>query len=360
YGNGKEQHRRADKAGSIFGEDAAFCELGNGEQLMSKGDWHYRYNNEGFLVEKFYRKGGWLSTKLKKSRYYWNTEGMLEKVVTPEKHKVFFTYDALGRRLSKKTEYFSTEVEITVKRNYLWDGNVLLHEWSSGREKHAVTWVYDEESFTPTAKLQDGEYYSIESDHLGTPTHMYDSGGKQVWSCQLDINGKVLEMDGKAEALPHRYQGQYHDVETGLYYNRFRYYNPEDGVYISVDPLGLAGGINLYGYVRDSNSWIDPFGLARKPKNRLPEGKDNDLGPENGFLEKRNPDTDELMQRRYYDSEGKPDLDVDYGHDHGAGMPHAHDWDYEGQSPNKKKSEGRPLTEDEAEREKKKNTSYGK
>ncbi|MFV0507174.1 MAG: RHS domain-containing protein [Bacteroidales bacterium] len=59
--------------------------------------------------------------------------------------------------------------------------------------------MYDEESFTPTAKLQDGEYYSIESDHLGTPTHMYDSGGKQVWSCQLDINGKVVEMEGKAD-----------------------------------------------------------------------------------------------------------------------------------------------------------------
>ncbi|MFV0505706.1 MAG: RHS repeat-associated core domain-containing protein [Bacteroidales bacterium] len=178
--------------------------------------------------------------------------------------------------------YENPNIQYLKKKNYLWDGNVLLHEWSSGREKHAVTWVYDEESFTPTAKLQDGEYYSIESDHLGTPTHMYDSGGKQVWSCQLDINGKVLEMDGKAEALPHRYQGQYHDVETGLYYNRFRYFCPEDGRYISVDPLGLASGeFNLYSYVGDSNTWIDPLGL------KIYRKKDGKFGKKPGRKSKK-------------------------------------------------------------------------
>ncbi|WP_158978799.1 RHS repeat-associated core domain-containing protein [Cellulophaga sp. L1A9] len=63
---------------------------------------------------------------------------------------------------------------------------------------------------------------------------------------------------------PFRYQGQYEDVETGLYYNRFRYYSPDEGVYISQDPIGLAGGMpNLYSYVHDSNAWVDPFGLAR-------------------------------------------------------------------------------------------------
>ncbi|WP_158978782.1 RHS repeat-associated core domain-containing protein [Cellulophaga sp. L1A9] len=60
---------------------------------------------------------------------------------------------------------------------------------------------------------------------------------------------------------PFRYQGQYEDVETGLYYNRFRYYSPESGTYISQDPIGLEGGANFYSYVPDTNSWIDPFGL---------------------------------------------------------------------------------------------------
>ena len=60
---------------------------------------------------------------------------------------------------------------------------------------------------------------------------------------------------------PFRYQGQYEDRETGLYYNRFRYYSPDDGVYLSQDPIRLNGGLNLYGYVRDTNAWVDVFGL---------------------------------------------------------------------------------------------------
>ena len=62
-------------------------------------------------------------------------------------------------------------------------------------------------------------------------------------------------------ACPWRYPGQYEDSETGLYYNRFRYYDPEAGRYISPDPIGLLGGLNLYGYVHDPLGWIDPLGL---------------------------------------------------------------------------------------------------
>jgi RHS repeat-associated protein len=61
--------------------------------------------------------------------------------------------------------------------------------------------------------------------------------------------------------LPFRYQGQYEDAETGLYYNRFRYYSPDEGLYISQDPIGLAGGMSLYSYVSDPNRAIDELGL---------------------------------------------------------------------------------------------------
>ncbi|WP_299181599.1 RHS repeat-associated core domain-containing protein [uncultured Aquimarina sp.] len=64
---------------------------------------------------------------------------------------------------------------------------------------------------------------------------------------------------------PFRYPGQYEDIETGLYYNRFRYYSADEGVYLSQDPMGLKGGNkNHYSYVRDTNSWIDIFGLAEQ------------------------------------------------------------------------------------------------
>ncbi|WMJ75637.1 RES domain-containing protein [Cytophagaceae bacterium ABcell3] len=62
---------------------------------------------------------------------------------------------------------------------------------------------------------------------------------------------------------------QYHDVETGLYYNRFRYYAPDEAMYVSQDPIGLAGGDRFYGYVKDCNAWVDVLGLSEcKPKGK--------------------------------------------------------------------------------------------
>jgi RHS repeat-associated protein len=80
-----------------------------------------------------------------------------------------------------------------------------------------------------------------------------------------------------------------------------------------------------------------------RTKNRLPEGKNGDLGPPNGRLEKRNPQTDELQQIRYYDENGQPTKDIDFGHDHGAGDPHVHDWErHSPQQPNPSRQDGRP------------------
>ncbi|TDB43265.1 type IV secretion protein Rhs [Photorhabdus khanii subsp. guanajuatensis] len=62
-----------------------------------------------------------------------------------------------------------------------------------------------------------------------------------------------------------RFCGQYEDEESGLFYNRFRYYSPETGQYLSPDPLGLAGGVNPYGYVSNPVSFVDPFGLSKCP-----------------------------------------------------------------------------------------------
>ena len=84
----------------------------------------------------------------------------------------------------------------------------------------------------------------------------------------LDIYGRVKteEALGEKNLIPFRFQGQYEDEETGLYYNRFRYYSPEEGCYTQQDPIGLAGGNpTLYGYVYDTLCELDPFGLGRMP-----------------------------------------------------------------------------------------------
>ena len=68
-----------------------------------------------------------------------------------------------------------------------------------------------------------------------------------------------------------RFQGQWHDVETGLHYNRFRYYDPDCGRFVSQDPIGLWGGANTYQYAPNCSGWIDPSGLARCPETSYPK-----------------------------------------------------------------------------------------
>ena len=152
---------------------------------------------------------------------------------------------------------------------FVWDGNVLLHETfkkDNSENTELTTWVF--EGFVPTAKLVNGKAYSIISDHLGTPILAVDSEGREVWNRQLDIYGRVKREikasflgDDVRPFILFLYQGQYYDFETNLAYNRFRYYSPDSGTYISQDPIGLAGGLAFYGYVFDCNGWIDPWGL---------------------------------------------------------------------------------------------------
>ena len=131
------------------------------------------------------------------------------------------------------------------------------------------TWLFEEESFVPLALIQDGKAYSIVCDQLGTPTEAYDEEGKEVWYRRLDMNGKILEETQPGlnpegyVSIPFLFQGQYYDYETGLVYNRFRYYDPELGRYISEDPIRLASDtLTMLSYVGDTNGLLDPFGLA--------------------------------------------------------------------------------------------------
>ncbi|NAW50724.1 hypothetical protein GNY06_04760 [Elizabethkingia argentiflava] len=142
--------------------------------------------------------------------------------------------------------------------------NVPLHEWQY------------EGSFVPFRKLFGEEKYSIVSDYLGTPSHAYDEKGGLVWERELDVYGSLRKGDNSF--VPFLYQGQYVDIETGLAYNRFRYYDPESGNFISKDPIGLQGGLSPYSYVNDVNCFVDCLGLfpweegTPKPKGwRLPK-----------------------------------------------------------------------------------------
>ncbi|GAB6962933.1 hypothetical protein JCM17724A_16820 [Prevotella fusca JCM 17724] len=130
--------------------------------------------------------------------------------------------------------------------------------------ENLVTWVYEEGSYVPVAKLQNGERYTIISDYMGRPVEAYDSYGTVVWQADYDIYGDLRNRKGIRDFIPFRQLGQYEDDETRLYYNRFRYYDPNTGTYISQDPIGLVGNNpTLYGYVSDTNNRIDLLGLNK-------------------------------------------------------------------------------------------------
>ena len=75
-----------------------------------------------------------------------------------------------------------------------------------------ITWVYDGGSYTPVAKLTEEDSYTIVQDYLGTPIQALDSKGNVVWDCILDIYGDVLELRGKRDFIPFRFQGMYYDT----------------------------------------------------------------------------------------------------------------------------------------------------
>ena len=141
-----------------------------------------------------------------------------------------------------------------------------MHEFKTFTSKDAlsdnvITWLFEEDSFSPIAKIKNDKQYSIVNDHLGTPIEGYDETGALIWERQLNANGKIITQKGIQNFCPFLYQGQSFDNEIELAYNRFRYYDPEDGKYISQDPIGLAGGLLFYGYVEDINRCVDLFGL---------------------------------------------------------------------------------------------------
>ena len=229
---------------------------GRGGQLRQDGTWHYHYDAQGNLVLKTKRRidpsCGSEAVLWHKGdyAYVWQANGMLRSVTRPDGKTVTFKYDALGRRKEKR---FDGRIH-----RYLWDGNVVLHEWAyaetdspqeiiteDGRitfdrsepADNVITWVYDTDSYVPTAKIENGKTYSIVSDYIGRPVQAYDECGTVVWQADYDIYGNLCNLRGDREFIPFRQVGQYEDTETGLYYNRFRYYDPNTGNYISQDPI---------------------------------------------------------------------------------------------------------------------------
>ncbi|HLT02111.1 MAG TPA: RHS repeat-associated core domain-containing protein, partial [Geminicoccaceae bacterium] len=147
---------------------------------------------------------------------------------------------------------------------FLWNGDNLVAEHrSDGRRrlyihhrgsKHLVGWVETDASVT--------RCYFVHNDHLGRPQEVTDENGTLVWAADYDAFGRIRRLLVSEVEQPIRSAGQYADAETGLYYNRHRYFDLEAARYLTEDPLGLDAGLNLYAYCANPIVETDPLGTS--------------------------------------------------------------------------------------------------
>ena len=196
----------------------------------------------------------------------------------------FYDYDPLGRRISKTVvdQTPGRTREIKARSWFGWDGDRLVTtEADTANGRKAITTVYEPQSFVPLLRFEielsgkskgalkptasKPEVLHYHCNYIGTPEALIDRRGQIVWQAEFDPWGNL-----RSEYNPHqlhqpvRMQGQQLDLETGLFYNRFRYYGSTIGRYITQDPIGLDGGIDLFGFALNNPvSYYDPDGLKR-------------------------------------------------------------------------------------------------
>ena len=246
-----------DPAGNILGsyenENTNTQQQSNGNRLAFYGDNHYRYDERGNRTVVARGKQQCLQ-----QHFAYNALNQLESVEN-QKQKNRFQYDALGRRVSKVSAHSETQ--------FLWLDNALLSETTTQANNKIPTakiYLFEPGTHKPLAIVQDSEIYHYHLDHLGTPQEITNSRGKLAWSASFKAYGNLAVVHNNEIDNNLRFQGQYYDEETGLHYNRFRYYDPECGRFISQDPIGLLGGVNNYQYVPNPTGWVDLLGLSCK------------------------------------------------------------------------------------------------
>ncbi|MEE9328370.1 MAG: RHS repeat-associated core domain-containing protein [Cocleimonas sp.] len=144
----------------------------------------------------------------------------------------------------------------TTKIDYIYDqAGRLISETSSQSQKDYI--YFDGQ---PIAMIETGQVYYYHNNHLGSPEVMTDNNQNIVWQASYTPYGEA-SISTEIVTNNIRLPGQYFDAESGLHYNYFRYYDSSVGRYVTSDPIGLAGGINTYGYVGGNPvNFVDPTG----------------------------------------------------------------------------------------------------
>ena len=173
-------------------------------------------------------------------------------------------YDAVGRRLW-------TEFE-GARREFYWDGDRLAAEIDP-QERLRIYLYADDQALVPLAFIDyedreapaaKGRLFHLFCDGAGAPLHIEDEHREIVWwAPRVDPWGSIEVHASATLEFNLRWPGHYYDAETGLHYNRYRYYDPGLGRYLTPDPIGYRGSeVNLYAYCPNPLVQVDVLGLT--------------------------------------------------------------------------------------------------
>jgi len=181
--------------------------------------------------------------------YIYDLSNQLIRVLQDSNQVAEYTYNGAGQRVKKVAGGVTT-----IFHYDLW-GHLIAETNQSGTTEY----VYLGDQLLAMIKPGEAVYY-FHNDHLGTPQILTNDSQGVAWKAVYTPFGEAVPSIQTVEN-PFRFPGQYYDPETGLHYNYFRYYNPQTGRYITPDPIGLEGGINLFVYVAGNPiNEIDPQG----------------------------------------------------------------------------------------------------
>ncbi len=249
-------------------------------QVQGSDKYDYRYDGFGRMVSR-YEKGSSSG-----QRYHYDSDHRIIAVDIDQGplgyQRAEYRYDILGRRIEKRL-WKASAIANTVTYHqhepdevytFGWVGMRLVSEHSSAAPHTTVYHAYNDQSYTPLARIECTDnplnpqraIYYTHSSLSGLPEALTNSEGEIVWQGQYSAWGHLQRQTRPTSTFNReqnlRFQGQYFDKETGLHYNTFRYYAPDLGRFTQQDPIGLAGGINLYAYAPNPLTWVDPWGWS--------------------------------------------------------------------------------------------------
>jgi RHS repeat-associated protein len=261
---GPSEHFTYDHAGNrIFGPDGP-AQFDAVNQIIAQGSGSFSHDLRGNMIERSDNRGA--------VQYHYDSRDRLIEVSSVNGLIARYAYDPVGRRIYKDVRHGDT----ILRTRFYWAGEQMIREETQavsaggdpvlGSLGSSRDYLYWPESFTPMLLRVSGNgaigaVYNYHNDPGGGVARVTDRSGAVVWQAGHGAFGGAAPVVQQI-VQPLRFAGQYHDSETGLHYNRYRYYDPALGRYITRDPMGITQGLNVYCYSgNDPIGRCDPMGL---------------------------------------------------------------------------------------------------